>query len=146
MKRKEEQTMKKVFFLLTAALAIIMLSNCAFMSRVNMMMPDKDYNPFRIDDLRSDEPLIIKGPFIDGTVMPPQAVYIVTPGYVRLHKELWQKEYPESKDAEGVTRSRLLVEYQDYEAEYKGDYVIFRTAFKVRTALVEFVESVQGKK
>jgi hypothetical protein len=132
--------MKKILFLIALLIAALFLIGCSVSYPVNAV-----HKPLRIDDLSSDEPLIIKGPFLDKDLNPPSMVYIVTNGYVKLHKELWKKAYPQSKDAEGITRSRLLIQYEDYKAKYKGDDVTFRSAWKVRAELVEFVKSVLDK-
>ncbi|MBN2458727.1 hypothetical protein JXB28_00425 [Candidatus Woesearchaeota archaeon] len=132
--------MKKFAFVILAGIMVI---NCSFMKRIQVMSPSSEYKPFMINSLISDGPLIIEGPFIDEAIN--EQVYIVTSGYVRLHKQLWKKAYPQSKDAEGVTRSRLLIQYTDYPAKYKGEDVIFESAWKVRAELVNFVESMKGK-
>lgn len=133
--------MKRFAFVLIICAALT--ANCAFMKNIRIMNPEMEYNPFRVDNLNSDEPLIIQGPFLDNAIN--ETVYIVTDGYIKLHKKLWKKIYPQSRDAEGITRSRLLIQYEDYKAKFKGDDVTFRSAWKVRAELVEFVESVRKK-
>ena len=135
--------MKRLAFVLLAG--IMVLANCSFLSNFQVMSPEHSYVPFRIDNLPDDPPLVPAGPFIEDTYKGKEEAYIVTCGYIKLHKHLWKKAYPEKKDAEGTTIGRLMYDKPDYKAQVNGQDLIFPEAWVVKAELVNFVESVREK-